>query len=294
MRFFTVFSLASLAVATSVDNKPQIYGNTVCKVVSKVLCLPGAASSATSFCSSYLKVPVVTSSQTSTSVISSTETVTTTYSTSTVTAPSVVVTSTATITEVSTVTPGTSTVTTTITSAITNCSPPNLKRGVGQVARPREFAAFPHGKILSSACKCVSVPTSTSTVTSTISTTSVVTSTSSVVPTTTTTETTTSTTTIISVITSFSTTSRTTTAPSATVTVQAVRQGPFAVVAQGGARNGQYAEIAPGRDGVLSTLLRATLSTASQFYINVDGQLASAASGATADFRCGTSGTIVW
>ncbi|KYG41643.1 hypothetical protein M433DRAFT_177271 [Acidomyces richmondensis BFW] len=179
---FLALFVAAVAALPGHGTDPALF----CSIVDKFVSAERTQSSATAFCSSYLSIPVVTSTSSITPQVMTTTTVTTLY----VNPPQI----TTTTTIINTITPQavTATITategtTTITSTASTC--PVLptpvvkaKRESSPWPKPPCFSSWADGAALSSACKCLSIPTSTrilittlSTPTSTVVSTSVVT-----------------------------------------------------------------------------------------------------------------------
>ncbi|KAI4917429.1 hypothetical protein J4E85_009948 [Alternaria conjuncta] len=188
MRFNNVAGLAlGLAIPTgalSVPRNPapepagKIVAQLFCDIVGGLVTVAKQQPQATSFCSSYLKIPVVTKTSTVTSftaTITATATITsgsitTTDATNTITATdTATATASATITETTTTT---ETINTVAYSSITACASPGAVQKRGAYAPPKKPSCFNNyieGQALSSACKCLAVPTSSTTTTTTLS-----------------------------------------------------------------------------------------------------------------------------
>jgi hypothetical protein len=214
-------------------------------------------STASAFCSSYLNIPVVTSTVTSTSTILTTSTSTYTSGTFTTTDSTITVGAVATRT-VSTTLTVTNRPTTTLTqtaclttSYISSCAPTataasRRRRGIPAIAAPNVhkpviLAPFNAGPALSSACACLSVTPSTTFVTASTSSTLTIPA-STTVPSTlhatstlTSTNTITQTTTFTNTVTSSQTVLLTTTS-----SVNGLAFPTFAIRVQGGDNTGHY------------------------------------------------------
>ncbi|KAL1792230.1 hypothetical protein ACET3X_009981 [Alternaria dauci] len=157
---------------------PQIVSKLFYDVVRGLVTVAKQQPQATPFCSSYLKIPVVTKTSTITSFTTTlTETSTITSGSTTTTDATNTITAIATQTEtasatVTTVTTTTETISTVSYSSITACASPQAiqKRAAAVVIKkPSCFANYVEGKALTSACNCLSVPTSSTTTTTTLS-----------------------------------------------------------------------------------------------------------------------------
>ncbi|KAH0285473.1 hypothetical protein M436DRAFT_67099 [Aureobasidium namibiae CBS 147.97] len=243
--FISLVFLLSVAAAAPVDNdlvqRAVISASSFCKAVNAVVTAVNEQSSASAFCSSYLSIPVVTTETTSTRTGTSTATtaVTTRVTTITVTvAATVAVSSTSSITNTVTTTATIPTGTTTVlvTHDAAACKNPYSastvqKRTVAVKQKPACLGSYSIGAVLSSACSCLSVPTSTTTVVLSTTSTATVTITASILGTTITTTTATTTTTDV-VLATTTLTVGTTVLVQATVTSTAVT-GTFQLVATG-------------------------------------------------------------
>ncbi|KAM0703736.1 hypothetical protein Q7P35_009675 [Cladosporium inversicolor] len=163
--------LAALVALTAANPVPAATTLALCPAVTKLVTALNQQKPASAFCSSFLRIPVAittltqtkTNVATVTSLLSGSTTVTNPIA-ATVTIfeiPTITVETETTITVTSTSTP-----LSTVTSALT-CTLPSapVEKRAATVSKPGCFDAFTVSSAISSACKCLSVPTSTTTAT---------------------------------------------------------------------------------------------------------------------------------
>lgn len=290
--------LAALIAAASATPQLKRTLSPFCHDVNALVTIVMEQTQATAFCSSYLSIPIATTTTTATDVVVLTSTVTSIVGTSTITASPVeldqtsnvpvVLTITNTVVVSTTIGTSTSTVTQPV-PAICSALPANVKRAI--IARkpmPSCFNKYSGTRLISSACSCLSVPTSTKTSTAYATTSNTTYPVLSVTATATTTPTSTSVITIFNTQTTIvdMTVHQTVTPEPATVT----KTGPFFVQASGGGATGDYARFKGEEYGPYEHF-DAGVTGADQFFIAPGNQLVNSG-GSNLYTLCGSVGDV--
>ncbi|KAF2162696.1 hypothetical protein M409DRAFT_58106 [Zasmidium cellare ATCC 36951] len=279
MRSFTLLALVGGAAASPAVN----FNAAFCSAVTNVISAAKQQATATSFCSSYLSIPLKTTTVTSTTYTStytgvSTKTTTTQVVIAPVVTDMAIASTTSFTTTTFTDTSTTTTDTTSVlaTSTVSSCSDPlnppsKLKqRALAPIVKPTALTSYALGAPVSSACSCLSIAPSTTTVTSVTSLVKTVSTTTSVGTTTTTTPHTTSTSisTLISAISTTTTTWTSVQATTTTGTTTIVSLPTFKIEVVGGWNQGSYAQVQSYGSSLGVALSGGASSSASTFYLS--------------------------